>query len=223
MAGKSLSELQLKEETLPDLNYDDAPEFNSWAPPPQPGTYRLKLPGDLTHAWDVYTRESDGKQFVRLLLDKDAPLLIVQAKDPSVIGEPFQTRLANQPRPRGKDKIEVSDLDYLLKACGVKTRPAGNKAMIETVKQQIGKEFTAEISYSWNCSDDRNIRVDDGAGGVKEVENQKGCGAKYYQDDRTGKVEQKIAKGADGKYPYEIACRCGNIIRAFANLDNIRA
>lgn len=229
MAGKSLNELVIKDEAaaLPALDYESMPEFGSFAPPPQPGTYRFETPGDLTKVFDVY--EKDGKQYLRVIFDKDAPLTIVQAKNPALVGESFQTRLSNQTRPRGKDKIEISDLDLLLRALGVKQRPQGIRATIDVVKAQLKKQFTADINYSWVCAEDRDIRVDDGQGSVKVVEGTKGCGKKYYQADKTNKAEQKVdrqapAEGqAQGEYPYEIVCACGNVLRAFANLDNIRA
>lgn len=222
MAGKSLNELALKDEVLPELDYASMPEFGSWAPPPQPGTYRFALPKDMTNIWDVY--EKDGKQFIRAVFDKDAPLLIVQAKDEKYVGEPFQTRISNQPRPRGKDKIEISDMDLLLRALGLTQRPKGNKATIEAMKAQISKEFKADISYSWICGEDRDIRVADASGNHVVVEGEKGCGRKFYQDDQTQRAEQKIARLPNGEYPYEITCPCkNNVIRAFANLNNIRA
>lgn len=220
MAGKSLSELNdlLKDEPIPVMNVEDLPEFGSWAPPPQPGPYRFKLPASLDTAFELY--EDKGHSYIRLLLDKDAPLVIVQDTRQKHTGETFQTRLTNQRRKRGD--IEVSDLDYLLKALGETVTPGSNKAYIQTLQKYAGKEFTSDISYSWNCSDSRDIYVDDGAGGTKKDETgRKGCGKKYYQAEKTKKPEQAIQK-VNGEYPYEIGCTCGAIVRAFANLDNIR-
>lgn len=222
MAGKSLNELNLKDEALPDLDYASVPEFGGWAPPPQPGAYRFALPKDLSKVWEAY--EKDGKQFVRAVFDKDAPLVITQAKDQKYVGDPFETRISNQTRPRGREKVEVSDMDLVLKAVGQTSRPKGNKGYIEVMKAQVGKEFGADITYSWNCAEDRVQRVLDDQG--KNIENpngKKGCGKKFYQDDRTAKPEQKITRQPNGEYPYEIQCPCGGIVRAFANLDNIRS
>jgi hypothetical protein len=51
---------------------------------------------------------------------------------------------------------------------------------------------------------------------VQVVEGKKGCGEAYYQED--------VPKNADGQVPYEIQCgQCGALLRAFANLDNLRS
>ena len=51
---------------------------------------------------------------------------------------------------------------------------------------------------------------------VQVVEGKKGCGEAYYQED--------VPKSADGQVPYEINCgNCGALLRAFANLDNLRS
>jgi hypothetical protein len=220
MAGKSLSELTelLKDEPIPVMNVEDLPDFGSWAQPPQPGPYRFKLPASLATAFEIY--EDKGKQYIRALFDKDAPLLIVNDPRQKHTNEAFQTRLTNQRRKRGE--IEASDLDYLLKALGETTTPTSNRAYMETLQKHAAQEFTADITYNWTCSDTRDIYVDDGAGGTKKDESgRKGCGKKYYQAEKTKKPEQQIQK-VNGEYPYEIACTCGAVVRAFANIDNMR-
>lgn len=212
--AKSLDELGLKDEALPTQNLADIPEFGGFTPPPQPGPYRFRLPQDLSHQFDLI--DSPKGQRVKVVFDQDHPLLIVQALDKNDLNTPFQTRLSNVERKRGKDGPEVSDLDYLDKALGHQTRAKSNKEAAQRVVAAAGKEFAADITYSWGCSEDRDIYVKDAAGATVKVEGQKGCGARYYQG-------KHIQKGADGKYPYEIQCQCGALVRAFANLDRIRA
>jgi hypothetical protein len=211
MSGKSLSELELKEETLPAQAFDDLPDFGAFTPPPQPGPYRFTLPADLSKTWDVY--ETAKGQRVRLVLDRDAPLTIVASPGNKANGDSFQTRLSNQERKRGN--VEASDLDYLLRAFGVKTRPAGNKATVEVVSGFAGKTFGADITYSFGCNDTKNIRVVGADGKLEEVQGRLGCGKKYYQKD--------LSKDAQGNYPDQVQCACGAVLRVFANLDNIRA
>ena len=221
MAGKGLGELTLKDEALPAQVYDDLPEYGGYTPPPQPGPYRFKLPtiDKLGKAYDVF--DSDKGQRLKVLFDKDAPLTIVQAKDPSKVGDTYMTRLTNLERKRGE--IETSDFDYLLKALGEKAKPKNNRQYIETLNKHAGQEFAADISYSWNCDDKRNIWTRDAEGKLNEVEEQHGCGRRYYQADKTKKDEQKIQRLEDGSYPVSVACSCGAEVRCFANLDNIRA
>lgn len=222
MAGKSLQDLGLKEEALPTAGQAlaDLPDFGTFREPPQPGSYRFKLPGDLSAIWDVY--DTPGKtppQRIRAVFDKDHPLTIVQSPGGRANNDPFETRMSNEERNRGKNKdIVASDMDYLLRALKVTAKPASNRAYIDVMKQQANKEFGADIRYSWKCSEARNIRVKDAAGAVQEVEGRKGCGASYYLEDLPNG-----GKDAAGNVPTQIQCSCGAFLRAFANLDNIRA
>lgn len=217
--GKSLSDLGLKDEALPTAGQElaDLPEFGTFKQPPQPGAYRFKLPGDLSAIYEpIDTPNLKPTTRVRAIFDRDHPLLIVQSPGNKVNGEPFETRISNVERPRGKDKsVIASDWDYLLRGLGFKAKPANNTEYVKALQAQAGKEFGADLSYSWKCSQDRNIRVRDAQGAVQEVEGTKGCNASYYQKD--------VSKNENGEIPYEIQCTCGALLRAFANLDNIRA
>lgn len=224
MSPKSLNELDFKPDQLPTAgqSLDDLPTFGSFAPPPQPGPFRFKLPAVLDGCYELYDAPTKTPpQRLRVLFDQDHPLLITQSLNQKYNGEPFQTRLSNEERGRGKDKsVVASDFDYLLRALKETVKPANNKAYAETLKKHAAGEFGADIRYSWKCSKDRNIRVAtvDPATtqrtGVQEVENQKGCDSAYYQED--------VPRHPDGTVPYELTCQCGALLRAFANLDNFR-
>lgn len=220
--GKSLQDLGLREEALPTAGQTlaDLPDFGSFREPPQPGAYRFKLPMDLSSIWDVYdTPNKPGGQRIRAVFDKDHPLLIVQSAGGRANNEPFETRISNEERSRGKDKsIVASDMDYVLRALKIEKKPGSNRAYIDTFKQQPGKEFGADIRYSWKCSADRDIRVKNAEGNVEAVEGKKGCGTSYYQEDLPSG-----GKDAAGNVPTQIQCQCGALLRCFANLDNIRA
>lgn len=220
--SKSLQDLGLKDEALPTAGQAlaDLPEFGTFREPPQPGSYRFKLPTDLSAIWDVYdTPAKQPPQRIRALFDKDHPLVIIQSPGSKANGEPFETRISNEERSRGKDKsIVASDMDYLLRALKVTNKPPNNRAYIEAMRQQANKEFGADIRFSWKCSPTRNIRVKDAQGAVQEVENRKGCDSAYYQEDLPNG-----GKDATGMVPTQIQCQCGALLRAFANLDNIRS
>lgn len=220
--GKSLQDLGLKEEALPTAGQAlaDLPEFGSFREPPQPGAYRFKLPTDLSSIWDVYdTPTKQPPQRIRAIFDKDHPLTIVQSPGGKANNDPFETRISNEERSRGKDKsIVASDMDYVLRALKVEQKPGSNRAYIDVMKQQGGKEFSADIRYSWKCSSTRNIRVKDAQGAVQEVEGRKGCDTSFYQEDLPNG-----GKDASGNVPTQIQCTCGALLRCFANLDNIRS
>ena len=220
--GKSLQDLGLKDDTaFPTAGQDLAglPEFGQFREPPQPGAYRFALPTDLSTLYEPYdTPTKVPPQRVRVIFDRDHPLTIVQSPQGRANGEPFETRLSNEERPRGKDKaIVASDWDYLIRALGVKQKPAGNKAYIQALLPHAGKQFGADIRYSWKCDPKRNIRVKDQQGNVVEVQGRPGCGNPYYQEDLPNGGKQP-----DGLVPTQIQCQCGALLRCFANLDNIR-
>lgn len=215
--SKSLNDLGLKDEALPTAGQDlaDLPEFGTFEPPPQPGAFRFKLPSDLSAIYDVFDVEGKGQR-VKVIFDREHPLLIVQSPGAKYNGLPFQTRLTNNERSRGKDKsVVASDFDYLLRALGVKVKPTSNKGYVEALVPHAGKEFGADLRYSWRCGSERDIRVKDAAGAVQVVEGHKGCGEAYYQEDVP-------RNPVDNTVPYEITCSCGALIRAFANMDNLR-
>jgi hypothetical protein len=219
--SKSLDQLGLKDEALPTGGGDlsDLPEFGSFTPPPPPGAYRFKLPADLSAIYDVFDTADKGQR-VKAIFDKDHPLVITQSKNGTKNGEPFETRITNNERPRGKkgSGVVASDWDYLLRALGEKIKPTSNRGYIDTLKKFGGKEFGADLTYSWACSTERDIRVANPQGGAPQVvEGHKGCGEKFYEGDI-----QPAMKNADGTMPLQITCSCGALLRAFANLESFR-
>lgn len=219
---KSIQELasELKEDVLPTSgqDLDDLPTFGSFTPPPPPGAYRFELPRDLSAIWDlIETPEKTPPQRVKATFDRDHPLVIVQSPLGTSNGLPFETRLTNNERKRGKGgEVVASDMDYLLRALGEKQKPKSNREYMQIVQRHGGKQFGGDIRYSWRCSKDRDIRARDPQGSVQVIEGKKGCGASFYQED--------VPKGAGGEVPYEITCGdCGALLRAFANLDNLRS
>jgi hypothetical protein len=113
--------------------------------------------------------------------------------------------VSNVERPRGKDKIKVSDMAYLLRALG-HDKPLKNGANLDWAKallQYAGKEFDATIEVQAFCNDKKDIYAEDGQGGSQVVEGTKGCGARYYQRDLEGLKE-------NGVYPERFTCTGNN-------------
>lgn len=213
--AKSLDELtaDLKDEVMPTTALDDLPEFGGFQEPPQPGAYRFSLPPRLDNLFELFDTEKG--QRLRVIFDRDNPLTIKASSTAgTAVGDTFHTRLSNVKRRRGKEgSVEASDLDYLLRALGEKVAPTTNRGYIQALQKYPAKEFGGDITYSFVCNDQRNIRVMGTDGRSVEVEGRKGCGKKYYTRD----VEK-----VDGKMPTEIQCECGAVLRAFANLENLR-
>ena len=217
-----LAELGLKNEKVGgEVGFADLPKQGGFMPLLQPGRYRFQLPANLGDVFDKVDTQKGER--LNAVFDQNAPLVIVQApaQYEDRVGEPFQVRLSNAERPRGKDKIEVSDMDYLLRALG-ESKPAGvkwtNLQYGQALAKHGGKQFDATVSLSWYCNPKRDIYVDDGQGGYTEVAGTKGCDTRYYQKD--------VDKQEDGQYAERITCggkdgQCGASIRAFAGFDAI--
>lgn len=225
----SLSDLKLSPKALKD----DVPDFDalpaergSFTPPPQPGSYRFKLPKVINNFDTIQTK--DHGERITVIFDAESPLIIEQSPAGKYNGDTFETRLNNAPRARGKEKILVSDLDYLLRAKGVTKKPASNLAYAQEVQKLAEKSFGADIEWSWGCNDRRaarflaedgsSVKVEDPASTLdgEDAGFKAGCGARYYQGD-VSKVE--------GEFPLTITCatpECGAQVRAFANLRNFK-
>jgi hypothetical protein len=225
----SLNDLKLSAKPLGDSapDFDSIPaERGSFTPPPQPGAYRFALPKAISNFDVIHT--NDYGERINVIFDASTPLVIVQSPAKTHDGEAYQTRLSNVPRARGKEKILVSDLDYLLKALGEPGKPKSNQAYAQAIIKHAGQEFGADQEFSYSCNPKRaaRFRMDDGTLGTVEDPSsplegddaglKAGCGARYYQND--------VPK-VDGLQPLEITCsnpECGAVVRAFGNLRNFK-
>ena len=234
MSPKSLSELELKDEVIPEQALDNLPEYGAFAPPPQPGPYKFRLPAALDAIWDVIDVTIRGQVVQRVVafFEQADQLLIVGSPGGQYNGDLLRTRLNNAERNRGNG-IEASDLDYLLRAFGEKKRPTTNRGYIDAVSAHAGQEFGADIRFSYSCNPNKPIRVYDPVSGeLTPVEGHNGCEWRYYSGSGKTNAEKKIGyvskspvAGSEPPvqaYPLEIQCQCGAVLRAFANLENIR-
>jgi hypothetical protein len=226
-----LNELGLGNEAVGAvLDYDTVPEqMQAFAEPPQPGAYRFRLPTAID-SWDTMDHANCSNPGKRLavIFDRNHPLTIIQSPGKVRDGEPFECRINNAERRRGKRDDpaapEVSDMDYLFRdAFDHKGQPPGRtlKAYAQQLLTHAGQEFGADIEWSWNCNSQRNIRVDNGAGGYEEVE-QKGCGARYYQADVPKVLSNPADPTSSVVFPLRHLCACGASLRAFPNLTRYR-
>jgi hypothetical protein len=217
----SLKELNLSNDQVGgDIDLNDLPKTGGFLPMLQPGTYRLRLPGNLGNVWDTIAKKGDRGERIVAKFDQDAPLVIVQAPERFADrkGEPFQTRISNVERARGREKILASDFDYLLRALGhTGKKPRTNGEYAAALMPFAGKEFNATIEVTAQCRDDKEKYVDDGHGGSVKLEGSAGCGRRYYQKD--------IPKNDDGSYPERIACAedCGANLRVSNQIGSFEA
>jgi len=176
-------------------------------------------------------REGDGVRYY------GSPLTVVQSAGGLHDGETYNWQVSNQEfnrAKRGEPEQMASDLDFLLRdAFKIAKKPMNNPGYAQVLMTLSGKEFTADVEWSWYCNDEKNIRVPDGQGGYTEVE-QKGCGSKYYQGGKNGVQKspqdpgQPVGPANPLVWPERIICGgkdgipCGAAVRAFPNLRNLR-
>lgn len=231
MSKKSINELDLKAQPVGEIDFANIPEeFTQAPPPPHPGTYRFKLPAKdrMTMLFDTFESKdangNPGPQCVSVNFDADDPLVIVQGRER--INEGFTCKINNRPRNRakkGEPEMLLSDGTYFLRALDAeaakKVRNYDNRAFIDAVVAQGGKEFVADIEWSTYCNNEKQIYVqtDDGglAPAVDEAQNPVlGCDTRYYQKD--------WPKDTDGRYKDRLTCKCGASLRPFGSLRNFK-
>ncbi len=230
-----LADLDLGAERVgEDLDYAAIPEqMGAFAPPPQPGAYRFRLPTDMSRIWEpieLTTGKNPGKR-LRARFDDSSPLTIVQSPGSRYDGDPFITSISNAERRRGRkddpSAPEVSDMDYLLMAAfGLTKKPLTNRDYANALMAHAGQEFGADLTWSWRCREDKDIRVadDQAPGQTKPVEGTKGCGQRYYHTKIDKVPADQDQPNGPQVYPEHITCgQCGADLRAFASLERFRA
>lgn len=233
-----LADLGIGNEKIAGVDFSEMPEQRGGGmqDPPQPGTYRLKLPMfDLNSPIFDAIESQDGKR-VNIAFTDAFALQIVQSPGGAHNGEELDYRFSNvafnQAR-KGQPEMKVSDLDFLLRDAFKDTgRPKTNAAYVQALAKHAGKEFTVDLEFTWSCNPKRDIYVDDGTGQSTKVEGTMGCGARYYQGGAAGiQKEHENPEDANSPmvYPVRITCGgkdgvpCGAIVRAFPRLRNFRA
>lgn len=221
----SLNDLKLTKEVIEHdvADLDALPaQMGMRTPTLQPGPYVFALPAlaALREAFDVVKREGEPDRLAVVFRD-EAALIIAQAPDKELVGKPFNNRLSNVARKRGKGEVKVSDLDYLLQALGEKKMPNTNPAYGEAILRYAGRTFGADVELSYYCNNKNPIRTEDASGQTVTLDGQegrglqKGCGSRFYQKD-VSKDEET------GKFPIKIGCDCGAILYANENLVRFR-
>jgi hypothetical protein len=228
-----LQELGLTNEQVGQaLDYNSMPDqMGSFTPPPQPGSYRFKLPNDLTGIWEVFDHTGGnppGKR-IRAKFDDAHPLTIIQSPNATRNGEPFQTSLSNAERRRGKKDDPaapwISDMDYFNRdVWSLTSKPSGgNVGYANEFMKHANGEFGADVEWNWFCNPKKNIYADNGQGATQEVAGQAGCGTSYYQKDVPKVAQDPNDPNSPQEFPLRITCQCGANIRAFANITRFRA
>lgn len=227
-----LNELPLTSDGTADEIPADLPEIGTYTPALYPGDYEMRLPASLPECWEVFDLEmEDGstEQHISLRFDNDHPLVVIGGPhDGETLSYQTFTDVA---RPRGKDKVMVSDLAYLLRdglgdktPIKGKTRSEVQKALIALVNKGAGKIVSTTVQWTSSCRDDKPARFKMEDGSIQPDETTFGCGARYYQDYRGSKEGSfALPKGEDGKFLENFECtQCGAQLRCFAQIGKFR-
>ena len=233
-----LSDLGLTNEQVSGVDFANMPDQRgSFGPLPQPGTYRFKVPAfdASSPVFDTITTEKGPR--LNLVFDGAFALEIIQSPGGTHNGESLNIRLSNQEFNRarkGEPDQFASDLDWIFRdVLKLQKAPKTNPQYAQTAIQSLaGKEFTADLEFTWRCNPKNDIRVDNGQGGTEVVEGTKGCGAGYYMGTRPGQIGKEHSNPEDPSspliYPERIVCGgkdgipCGALVRAFPRLRNFR-
>ncbi len=225
----SINELDLHDDK--DIAEDvpqDLPEIGTFVPALYPGIYAMRLPAELSRLWETFDIAEGEKtiQHIRLNFDREHPLVVFGGEHD---GMPLSMVGASSiARPRGKDKVMVSDLAYLLrdalqdkKTKLPTTRSEMLKGLVVAINKGAGKIVYVKVGWSGGCADDKPARFIAEDGSTVQDPNTLGCGARFYLDYRGSKPGYyPIPKGEDGKYQENFTCgQCGASIRVFARVD----
>ena len=204
-----INDLDLGDDKL-QVDYDNVPEqIEGFGPPPPPGTYRFRLPSDLSVVWDTFDATNLGKRLAAVFQGENS-LTITQSPTGDYDGASFRTRITNAERKRNKEGAMASDMLYLLRALGDEARPAGNKGYADALTKHAGQEFRADVEWSAWCNDQKPKRSLNEDGSTATIDAEVGCGKRYYQRD--------IPRN-EGAYADRFFCEdCDNLLYAFPNL-----
>lgn len=217
-----LDSLKLNDEGISEDDFDKMPTgLGAFTPPPQPGTYRFRLPHGkaIFGSFETLATPDQGQKIVAVLNEEAA------LRNESLGGEKYNARVSNRTRLIKGDTV-VSDMGMLLKAVGVRPEPnehgiitnaAYGKALVEAAE----KVFLADHSLTASCNETRPIYKDG-----QTVEGTKGCGQRYAVEGysrRNGGVVLAIPRTEDGKVALRFACKCGAELRCFGELRGYRS
>ncbi len=227
----SINDLKLTDDRI-EIPEEIPEQFGSFAPPPQPGYYRFKMPNSLTKIWDlVEVRNEEVKkrlkssQVLVAIFSNDYPLDITHARDKSYIGQTFLTRVQVAPKHRGND-IYISDMYYLLEkgfdhdmsTC----KTWGQRQWADALITHAGQEFGARIQWSAFCNANKvRYILDDQENSIEDPSGVKGCGTNVREED--------IPHNEDKSFMLRFQCgSCGEddgtraYLRAYANLTEFK-
>ena len=216
----------------PEMELPDQP--GGFVPQLHPGTYILRLPGDIRACFELFDLkdEESGKVVQRCRLNctnkAGYPLVVVGGPHD---GELLSQAISNVPRKRSKkpDAVAVSDMTYLIReALGDKNPIAKPADWFNVLLAYQGKVFRAETGLQGQCRDDKVRYVNESVPSaedpnqyvytgntVEDPSGTMGCGKRYY----TAAFKGINAESRQPEWMERIDCTCGASVRGFAQID----
>lgn len=215
----NLNDLPLNAETIDDVDPETVPLFGGFTPPPQPGTYVVRLPPPdvLFNCFEVEETGDQGQRLRAVFND-------VSALWNETLNQPYNARVSSRVRyikvndpenPGQKKDVGISDFAQLLRVVGSMPEAKTNQAYGTALTKAGGKRFTIEHALTARCDPKRDIYKD---GAI--IKGKKGCGAKYASEVYKGVIA--IPKDEDGFFATRFTCTCGAELRAWGQIRSFR-
>ena len=221
-----LEELNLADEAI-EVPEEVPEQSGGFQPLPQPGTYTFRLPADLGDVWNSFERNNVER--ISAKFDRDNPLAIIDSPGGAYDGLTLaNVSVTNVERGRGREKVMVSEMFYMIQALYQgEELPAlnSNAAYAKALIAKAGKTFKAEVEWSANCSEHRDMYVEQEDGSKKQQDGTPGCGAAYYTN--TGDPSNRIPVDEDNEFVDSFACalsgnECPATLRAFPRITRFK-
>lgn len=210
---------------------EDVPEQGgAFFPLPQPATYVFQLPDAMEEVWNKFHSDSLGGDRITAAFDRENPLTILSSPGGTNDHQPMATvRVNNAERARGREKVLVSDMYYLIQALYAgedMPKLKNNTDFAKALIAKAGASFKADVEWSARCSEDRDMYVMGDDGNAVQVEGTPGCGKSFYTN--TSDASLRIPKDEDGLFceRFECAftgCDGGAVLRAFPRLTRFKS
>jgi len=236
---QSINDIQFRDEVEEQVPADgQLPEIGVYTPPlPPQKEYMVRVPANiqqLLDVRDVTDKENVTRQRVFLKFDKNNPLVVVGGEHD---GHPLMGSFSNIPRPRGRDKVSVSDMAYfLVDGCHLQVNPKTPKDWYDACLRAANMVVKIVSGRTGQCRPDQNIyienRIVDPESGqeavsYQEVPDMKGCGKRYYSSSfrvQDGTYVERVTCTGKRKFTDPVSGQivelaCGASIRGFDGVD----
>lgn len=202
----TLEDLGLVEDKTQVEIPDEIPEEGSnYIPLVQPGSFIFKLPDDMSAIW--YKRDTNQGPRITAGFTRDNPLIVTGDSNGDYIASPVVTFISNAERPRGRERVPVPDMFYLLAVLEkdvsekeLKAKLKNNVDYVNMLRKHEGQEFQADIHWEAYCNPNKNIWMtivdENNNPRLAEQEGTPGCGSGYNSFSRDKK--RQIPKDENG-------------------------